>query len=368
MKPDDVQANIWRLLVERINERHACAVATVLESQGSTPVKAGAKAILDRSGVVLAGTVGGGIVEATAQARAPEAIRSEQAVIFEIRLQGAGAAQAEAICGGVMRVLIDPTVANLRSVYDAVQRACTERRRGVVLTRLDHLEAPDVSAEWIEERDVGQCEGFPGAGKIQAAFQREASAYVVDELRQERGGFAAAFIEPVLPQPLLVIVGGGHVGQAVVRQAACVGFQAMVVEDREEFAQSALFPEGTLTFCGDVRQELEGLDPAAETYVVVVSRGHIHDAAALEVCIRRPLAYLGMIGSKRKVALLRQTFIESGRATAAEFDRVYAPIGLDIGAVTVPEIAASIVAQLISVRRRGAAARMPTTSPMGKAT
>ena len=88
------------------------------------------------------------------------------------------------------------------------------------------------------------------------------------------------------------------------------------------------------------------------TYVVIVTRGHEKDAEALAACVRRPAAYLGMIGSRRKVALMRKDFLESGRATAEEFDRVYAPIGLDIGAITVPEIAASIVAQLISVRRR----------------
>jgi xanthine dehydrogenase accessory factor len=89
-----------------------------------------------------------------------------------------------------------------------------------------------------------------------------------------------------------------------------------------------------------------------DSYVVLVTRGHRHDAQALAACIHRPLAYLGMIGSRRKAALIRRQFLESGLATAAEFDRVRAPIGLQIGAVTVPEIAVSIVAQLIAVRRR----------------
>ena len=89
------------------------------------------------------------------------------------------------------------------------------------------------------------------------------------------------------------------------------------------------------------------------TYVVIVTRGHQFDAEALEVCIRRPAAYVGMIGSKRKVALIRQSLLASGKATAEEFDRVHAPIGLAIGSVTAAEIAASIVAQLIAVRRQG---------------
>jgi xanthine dehydrogenase accessory factor len=91
----------------------------------------------------------------------------------------------------------------------------------------------------------------------------------------------------------------------------------------------------------------------------VVTRGHRHDKEALAACIRKPAAYLGMIGSRRKVALLRKDLLETGAATEEELRRVYAPIGLDIGAQTVPEIAASIVAQLIAVRRKGDAPRMP---------
>ena len=92
---------------------------------------------------------------------------------------------------------------------------------------------------------------------------------------------------------------------------------------------------------------------------MVVTRGHKHDAEALEACIHRPAAYIGMIGSKRKVALMRKDFIETGLATEAEFNRVFAPIGLDIGAVTVPEIAASVTAQLIAVRRKGSGCATP---------
>ncbi|MHC4687696.1 MAG: XdhC family protein, partial [Planctomycetota bacterium] len=97
------------------------------------------------------------------------------------------------------------------------------------------------------------------------------------------------------------------------------------------------------------------LSNAGDVYVVLVTRGHKLDAETLEACIHAPAAYVGMIGSKRKVALLRENFIESGLAAAEEFDRVFAPIGLDIGAVTVPEIAASITAELIAVRRKGIA-------------
>ena len=160
-------------------------------------------------------------------------------------------------------------------------------------------------------------------------------------------------MEPLLPKPLLVIVGGGHIGQAVAVQANLVGFEIVVIDDRPEFADPARFPENVTVQCGPIGEQVGDFPIAADTYLVIATRSHQHDAEALAACLHRPAAYIGMIGSRRKVALLRQDFVASGRATDAEFDRVHAPIGLDIGARTVPEIATSIVAQLIAVRRRG---------------
>ena len=140
-------------------------------------------------------------------------------------------------------------------------------------------------------------------------------------------------VEPLIPKPLLLIVGGGHVGQAVAAQASLVGFEIVVIDDRPEFARPALFPDGHDDPLRRRSREQFGRFPiGADTY-----RRHRHARPSARrrgagALLRKPAAYIGMIGSRRKVALMRQEFIESGRATAAEFDRVYAPIGLDIGA------------------------------------
>ena len=165
------------------------------------------------------------------------------------------------------------------------------------------------------------------------------------------------FLSPVLPRPVLLIVGGGHVGQAVAVQANVVGFEIVVIDDRPEFTQASLFPAAAKTICSDPARALVELPLDRGTFVVIVTRGHQQDAAALRSCIGHNLAYIGMIGSRRKVPLLRRQFVESGWATPSQFDTVYAPIGLDIGARTVPEIATSIVAQLIQVRRTGSSLR-----------
>jgi xanthine dehydrogenase accessory factor len=155
-----------------------------------------------------------------------------------------------------------------------------------------------------------------------------------------------------------LIIGGGHVSQALATQASPVGFDIVVFEDRSEFADPALFPPGTQTFYGKLPDLLAKFPMDPDTFIVIVTRNHQQDALALRHCIRRPVAYLGMIGSRRKIPLLRREFLKAGWATADEFRRVYAPIGLDLGAITVPEIAASIVGQLIAVRRKGSAPRI----------
>ncbi len=268
-----------------------------------------------------------------------------------------------------MRVLVDPTVSSCREAYAAAARARRRRARGVLLTTVRGAGTLATAAEYwpAESLWTGRSERSPSSeAPAETPLRSEVaetarSALVRDQpelLVLEQGERMEILVEPLLPQPLLVIAGGGHVGQAVAAQASVVGFEILVIDERPEFSLTASLPEGASVRCGGIGEELASLPLDDNTYVVIVTRGHEKDAEALAACVRRPAAYLGMIGSRRKVALMRKDFLESGRATAEEFDRVYAPIGLDIGAITVPEIAASIVAQLISVRRRKTAPRI----------
>jgi xanthine dehydrogenase accessory factor len=138
-----------------------------------------------------------------------------------------------------------------------------------------------------------------------------------------------------------------------------IGFDVTVIDDRPEFTDSDLFPEGVRTHCGDIAAGVTEHVAGDDTYIVIVTRGHRHDAETLRACIRKPVAYIGMIGSRRKVALVRKSFAEAGIATEEELDAIHAPIGLDIDAETPAEIATSITAQLIAVRRKGHAGRAP---------
>jgi xanthine dehydrogenase accessory factor len=341
---------VYRTIVELIDAGAPFAVALVLSAQGSTPQRAGARAVVEQSGR-LWGTVGGGQVEARAQRMAAEACRSQRPGLFDVEMTNADSADEGAICGGRMRLLVDPTVARHRACFAQAAQALIDRRRGCLLTRIRTSPEVAVEIQWLTADGLPAETIFPGGEAIRSCLESGAPQRFLAEA-QASGDAEEVFVEPVLPSPLLVIAGGGHVGRAVAMEALRVGFDVTLIDDRPEFAAAALFPPGVNVLCGPVPQQIAACPLDADSFVVLATRGHRHDAEALAACIHRPLAYLGMIGSRRKVALVRKNFLETGLATEEEFDRVRAPIGIEIGAVTVPEIAVSIVAQLIAVRRR----------------
>ena len=158
------------------------------------------------------------------------------------------------------------------------------------------------------------------------------------------------FIEPLDASPHLYIVGAGHVSQHLARIAHAVGFRVHVLDDREKFASGERFPEAASVTVDNIDSWLAQASLAASAFVVVVTRGHTHDLDALQALTNRPLRYLGMIGSRAKVKKITDALLESG-ASAEWVRAIHAPIGLRIGAVTPEEIAVSIVAELIGVRR-----------------
>jgi len=344
------RTEICQKIVEFIDSGEVFAVALILKAEGSTPRKAGVRAIIQQTGKIH-GTLGGGLVEAEAQRRAVEACRSKQPIVFDKDLYGADRDADVPICGGSMRILVDPTAAKDRESYAGMAEAIRNRQRGAMITTVRTEAQTEATSQWFAQKAIPSDAAFPGEEKIRSCLARERPQLFV----KPDGGASPTLqvlVEPVIPKPLLLVAGGGHIGQALALQASLVGFDVTVIDDRAEFTDPALYPDGTVTRCGDIPEQIAAGPIASGTYIVIVTRGHKLDAAALEACIHSPAAYVGMIGSRRKVAMMRQSFIESGIATTEQFDRVFTPIGLDIGAVTVPEIAASITAELIAVRRQ----------------
>jgi xanthine dehydrogenase accessory factor len=159
------------------------------------------------------------------------------------------------------------------------------------------------------------------------------------------------YLEPILPKPVLVICGAGHVGCAVGKLAAWSGFDVVAIDDRASFANKERFPDASKIIVDDPAKVMKDFPFDADTYICIVTRGHRHDAVILKEVIHSKAGYIGMIGSKRKVRTVMEGFINEGAATAEDFRRVRTPMGLAIHSLTVEEIAVSVVSELIAVRR-----------------
>lgn len=224
-----------------------------------------------------------------------------------------------------------------------------------------------VSAKMLIYAD-GQTVGTVGGGGVEARVIEEAKAAIaagtsreldyrlVDETQGDPGicgGDMRIFVEVLAPRPTLLIIGGGHIGQAVAELGAFLGYRIAVVDERAELVAAERFPQAEVRLTGDAVQLVNDFPLTAHTYVVMVTPHHTLDEKVLAALADRPIAYLGLIGSRRRTA---HTFERAREAGVPEdlLERVHTPIGLDIGAETPREIAVSIVAEIIAVQRKGA--------------
>lgn len=341
----------FQQIVELIDQGRRFALATVVHATGSCPQKAGAKAAFTADGAVV-GTLGGGCLEAESRRRALDALDAGAPLLFQLNLDDDYGWDDGLICGGRVRVFVDPWPERCREAFARAAAAEAGGERGLLRTAL----APDLNAgprtEWIAAEaasDPRRRAWRTDFDLIQQCIERERPVLA------ERDG-TEMYYEPVGPRPTLLIAGGGHVGQATARMGAWLGFDVVVVDDRAAFARPELYPEGVKTICGDIPGEIAAFPINSGTYIVIVTRGHRHDGVVLRECIHSPAAYIGMIGSRRKAHIIRKGFLAEGIASEDDFRRVYTPIGLDIGAQSVEEIAVSIVSQIVAVRRKRAGA------------
>jgi len=343
--------NLYSKLVTLIDANAPFAFAAVVTATGSTPQKAGAKAIFEPSGAIH-GTLGGGCLEAESRRRALDALDNGVPLLFDLRLDDDYGWDDGLICGGNVQVFIDPVPAKNRQAYEQAAALIREGRRGVLVV-LAEGSGGDVGTAlcWTEDTPAPSASAV-GAEQLQACLDKGRPQLVPLD-----GG--SYYLEPIERTPTLLIAGGGHVGQATARVASWLGFDVTVIDDRPAFTQASLYPDGVRTICGDIPKEVGAFPINSTTYILIVTRGHRHDGVVLKECIHSPAAYIGMIGSRRKVHVIRKGFIEEGIATAADFERIHAPVGLDIGALSVEEIAVSIAAELVAVRRKKSGAVKP---------
>ena len=281
------------------------ALALIAGTKGSSPQRAGAKAIFFAGGKIT-GTLGGGCLEAEVHARALTALKTGQPAEFDLLLDHDFGWDDGLICGGSVHGLILPRAAEAAELWRELAAATEPIRWGVDKEFCIARIAAGDAGEWLYQETVS------------------------------------------LPVELW-IAGSGHVAQAVAPLALQLDFAVTIFDDRPELANPEFFPPATKLQVGGWH-ELLIFRPPPGAFGLIVTRGHQHDALALSEWIHFPFAFLGLIGSRRKARILREQFLRQQLATAEQFDRVACPVGLDIAAVGPHEIAVSILAQLIQKR------------------
>ncbi|MGD0842577.1 MAG: XdhC/CoxI family protein [Candidatus Acidiferrales bacterium] len=255
-------------------------------------------------------------------------------------------------------------------IFEEIVRMRRAGQRGALAT-IVHTDGsiPSYESSRMLVREDGSIAGTIGGGCVEAevwaaakeVMREESSRKMKFNLNHEAdydnglicGGTLEIFVEPILPQPELAIFGGGHVSMALAQTAHAAGFGIMVVDDRTTFANAERFPMAQQIF-NTYEDAFAALKPGASSYLVIVTRGHRDDLRVLEWAVGTEAHYIGMIGSKRKVLSVYRALEEKAGIPSERFERVYAPIGLAIGALTPEEIAISIAAELIAVRRGAA--------------
>lgn len=302
--------------------KNAAVLATVVTVKGSVPREVGAKMVILPNGEIFS-TIGGGAGEAKVIQTAQQMLASNEAAAtkqwVEIDLTGAAEKVVEGVCGGKMQVWLEKW-----SGQDAIALLKTV----------------------IEKLQAGQ--------KITliTPFATGNNPYFVpDSITVDP---ETAFVETLTPPPLLLIVGAGHVGEQLAKVAHSIGFQVAVQDDRPEWANANRYAIASHIFTESIETALTTLKDHTELYVALVTRGFRYDLEALETLLKQSIncRYIGMIGSQKRVRLVLQAIEKTG-IPDTQLKTIYAPIGLDIGALTPEEIAVSIAAELILVRRGG---------------
>jgi xanthine dehydrogenase accessory factor len=329
------------------------ACCRLVETRGSTPQKAGAAMLVFDDGS-QAGTLGGGCVEAEVKRQALAVLGQGDATVVRFQLDDDYGWDDGLICGGRMQVLIDPVRDAAELDYFACLHELTRQGAGATEAIVFDAEASGLpaGASYLFDDEGALVSHL--RGPLVDGRPPQTLCAAVQPLAQRPRPYAqhgVAYL-PLAARCRLVIVGGGHVGQAVGNLAADLDFDVWVIDDRAEYVTPDRFPRALRRISGSLDDVLPHLEITPNTYCLIVTRGHNHDEEALFHLVTRRPRYLGMIGSKRKIKLIFDDLVAEGISREL-LETVYAPVGLDIGSQTVAEIAVSIAAELVAHRNLG---------------
>jgi xanthine dehydrogenase accessory factor len=347
------------------------AVATIVRTRGSSPREVGARMLVRPDGATD-GTVGGGCGEAEVWRAALEVMADEQPRMVVVDLTNDIAINTDGVCGGIMDIFVEPWHKNRTDLASGVLDAVAGHRvaaTATVVSRARGLPASLGEKMLIVDGQV-RGGGFEWA-VLQERIMADAPSVVADNRSQSRtyafeaaddpivgrAGQVSVYYELAVPRPTLIVVGAGHVARPIAQVGRLLDFEVVVIDDRPSFANADRFPDADRIVVEDVATALERIEITPTTYVVLVTRAHTHDVHALRKIVDKPAAYVGMIGSRRRVYAVFKLLREEG-VPLDDLLKIHAPIGLDIKTETPGEIAVSVGAEILKARRGGDAASM----------
>jgi len=336
---------VLRTIHRLLREGQRAALANIIKTYGSTPAGVLSKMLVLEDGTAF-GTVGGGLIEAQVKKDAADVFKSGALLQKKYKMSHDDI-DAGMICGGSVDVLVEPLRISDSEVFKSIVSNSENGLDSVIVTAFK---------DGIPESKVAFARDGAGAEVakfVSEVFSDEAELRTIvrsdSPVCIERNN-VTLFADPVAGLYRLVIFGGGHVSQAVAALAKKTGFHVCVIDDRQEFVSPERFPSADMLINDKFTAVFSNLIFSPKTFIVIVTRGHSFDETTLEHAVKTSAGYIGMIGSKRKVNVVFNRLIERG-TRPERLAGVFAPMGLDIGSQTVEEIAVSIVAELIKVRR-----------------
>jgi xanthine dehydrogenase accessory factor len=333
-----------------LDQGRGFVLATIIRQQGSAPRTAGTRMLITPAQEIV-GTIGGGSLEGQTMQAVARMGPGAPARVLSFDLTNKDAADMEMICGGLVLVLLDyiqPDDSN-RALFHRWRESLSQGRRAVLVSI---AQGDETHIQRIEHAVLDSDGGVHGDFDFSADTMEKLSRLMTQPAQIHVLHLEDRLIvaDPGQIAPTLYIFGGGHVARPTAHLAAMTGFNVVVLDDRPEFSAAERFPEAMETrTIASFETAFDNLPVNGSAYIIIVTRGHLHDRTVLAQALKTPAAYIGMIGSRRKRDTIYERLLEDGY-TAADMDRVHSPIGLAIGADTPEEIAVSIVAEMIAVR------------------
>lgn len=340
--------SVYQLVNQHLSAGKELVLARIIRRSGSTPRDVGSMCIITHDNQIL-GTVGGGLLEYKVHQKASTMFEDRRSYIYKFTLSNDDLAKNGMICGGdadVFLEVLSPKNPRTVSIFKTIDTRLARHEPLTLVTRIEN----DLDPMANDLRMLVMADGT-GLGDLPGVSAKDVdlTSNLTCQLLESDQADTRFFTEKLTAHPRVYLFGAGHVSTCVSPLAKSVGFDITVVDDRPVFASKERFPDADDVLVADFKQAFDRLEISDNAYILIITRGHLHDKSVLEMSLNTQARYIGMIGSIKKRNIIYADLLKQGYSKE-QLEAVHSPVGLEINAQTPEEIAVSIVAQLIKIR------------------